>query len=298
MQITPSSLRALSQGFQAHFLQGINAVEPQWKELAMVVNSTTKIENYGWMKDLPGMREWIGDRVVHNLEAAVYQIINKHFEHTIGVDRTDIDDDQLGLYANRFAMQGEIAGAHPNTLIFETLLAGFATKGMDGQYFFDTDHIGFDANGNEISYSNNAGGSGAPWFLLDLSRSFMKPLVMQLRQAVKFVSMDQEDSEAVFMTRKFMYGCDARYNAGFGFHQLAYASKQTLDASAYEAARVAMGTQRKPDKSSLNVTPTHLYVGPTNEAAARRVVGLATLAGGGDNLWYNTAKIVVVPALG
>ena len=298
MQITASTLRALGQGFQASFLKGIESVEQKWPLVAMEVRSAAKLENYGWMKDLPGLREWVGDRVVHNLETAVYQLINKHWEHSIGVDRDDIEDDQLGLYSNRFSMQGEIAAQHADTLLWQVLIAGFSTLGLDGQYFFDSDHIGYDSNGVETTYSNTGGGASSPWFLMDLSRSYMKPLVMQKRQDVRFASIDKDDDENVFMKRQFLYGADARYNVGFGFHQLAYGSKATLDASSYVAARVAMGTQKKPDGSSMNVMPTHLLVGPTNEAAALSVIGIALLANGGTNPWYNTVKVVVVPALG
>jgi phage major head subunit gpT-like protein len=298
MQITPSTLRALSSGFQAAFLRGIESVQQQWPLVAMEVNSQAALENYGWMKDLPGMREWVGQRVVHNLESMVYQIVNKHFEHTVGVDADDIADDRLGIYTNRFAMQGEIAAMHPDTMVWAALLAGFTTTGLDGQYFFDTDHVGYTSAGVETTYSNNGGGAGAPWFMMDLSRGFMKPLVFQRRQAVNFVNKDRPDDDSVFLNRQFLFGVDARYNVGYGFHQLAYASKQTLDAAAYAAARVSMGTQRKPDGTAMNVMPTHLIVGPPNEAAARSVIGVANLAGGGDNPWYNTAKLVVVPALG
>lgn len=298
MQITASVLRALGQGFQAAFLNGIESVKPQWPLVGMEVNSNTKIENYGWMKDLPGMREWVGDRVIHNLESTNYQLINKHWEHTVGVDRDDIEDDQLGLYNNRFAMQGEIAAQHADTLLWQALLAGFSTTGLDGQYFFDTDHVGYDAAGVETTYSNTGGGAGAPWFLMDLSRSYMKPMVMQKRQDVRFVNLDKDTDDNVFLKRQFLYGADARYNVGFGFHQLAYASKAALDAAAYAAARVAMGTQRKPDGSSTNVMPTHILVGPTNESAVRSVVGVANLASGATNPWFNTAQIAVIPALG
>jgi phage major head subunit gpT-like protein len=298
MQITPSALTALSQGFQAAFLEGIKSVNPKWPLVAMEVSSKARLENYGWMKDLPGMREWIGDRVINNLETTNYQIVNKHFEQTIGVDRDDIEDDTLGIYRNRFSMQGEIAAQHSDTLIWLMLLAGFATTGLDGQYFFDTDHIGYDATGAEVSYSNTGGGSSAPWFLMDLSRTYMKPLVMQNRQAVKFSQQTQESDDAVFLKRQFLYGVDARYNAGFGFHQLAYASKSTFDATAFEASKVAMGTQKRPDGSSLNVMPTTLLVGPTNEAAARKVIGVQQLASGATNPWYNNVAIEVIPALG
>jgi phage major head subunit gpT-like protein len=298
MQITPQALRALGQGFQTAFLEGLTSVQAQWMLVAMTIASNTKTENYGWMKDLPGVREWIGQRVIHNLESANYPLTNKDWEFTIGVDRNDILDDTLGIYRNLFNMQGEVVARHPDTLLWQTLLAGFSTTGLDGQYFFDSDHIGYTAAGAETSYSNTGGGSGAPWFLMDLSRSFMKPLVMQKRQEFKFTNLDRDTDENVFMSKQFLYGADGRYSAGFGFYQLAYGSKSTLDATSYAAARVAMGTQRRPDGSVLAVTPTHLIVGPTNEGAARDVVGVSNLASGATNKWWNTAQIVVVPALG
>lgn len=298
MQITSATLKALSQGFQRAFLNGIESVKQTYPLVSMEVRSNTKIENYAWMKDLPGMREWVGDRIIHNFETLNYQIINKPWEHTIGVDRHDIDDDALGIYNNRFAMQGEMVARHPDTLTWQALLAGFTTTGLDGQYFFDTDHIGYDAAGNEISYSNMVAGQLAPWFLMDLSRTYMKPLVMQIRQAPRFTAIEREDDESVFNNRTFKYGVDARYNVGFGFHQLAYSGKNTLDAAAYVSARVAMGTQRKPDGSALDIMPTHLIVGPTNESAARAVLGVQYLPNGATNPWFNTAQIVVIPALG
>lgn len=264
----------------------------------MDIPSTHKIENYGWMKDIPGMKEWVGDRILHNLEAINYQLVNKHWADGVSVDRDDIEDDSLGIYANRFAILGEVAARHKDTLTWQVLLAGFSTLGLDGQYFFDADHIGYDSAGVETSYANFAAGAGSPWFLMDLSRSYMKPLIMQNRQEVRFTALDKDTDPEVFLSRKFMYGVDARYNVGFGFHQLAYAGKVALDATAYNAARVAMGTQRKPDGSTMDVMPTHLIVGPTNESSARAVVGVQYLPGGATNPWFNTAEIVVIPALG
>lgn len=299
MQITPTQLTALAQGFQTAFLQGLASVQPQYSLVAMEVNSKAATENYAWMKDIAGMREWIGDRVINNLESVVYQLVNKHYEHTIGIKRTEIEDDILGIYTNKFQMQGEIVARHPNTLVWQALLAGFATVGLDGQYFFDTDHVAYDATGAETTYSNRPAtlGSGAPWFLMDLSRTYMKPLILQKRQAPRFIQQTQDNLDSVFERDEYRYGVDARYAAGYGFHQLAYGSKSTLDAAAYVAARVAMGTQKRPDGASLDVTPTHLLVGPSNESAARLVVGLENISGS-TNPWWKTAEIVVVPSLG
>ena len=297
MQITSSALRALSQGFQAAFLKGIESVAPKWPLVAMEVASTHKMENYGWMKDIPGMREWTGDRVINNLEAISYQIVNKHFEQTIGVDRDDIEDDVLGIYANRFAMQGEIAAQHADTLVWKTLLTAFTTAGLDGQNFFGSTHPGYDANGADVSYSNYQTGALSPWFLMDLSRTYMKPLVFQKRQEVRFVQKTRDDNDDVFNSRTFKYGVDGRYNVGFGFHQLAYAGKVALTGANYQAARLAMLKQCKPDGSSVNVTPTHLLVGPTLEADARALLKTEYTAGS-TNYWFNSAELVVVPALG
>lgn len=298
MQLTPSSLRALNQGFNASFLQGLESVTPTYPLVAMEISSKTLTENYAWMKDLPGMREWVSNRVINNLSAHNYQLTNRHFENTISVDRDHIDDDTLGIYRNRFAMLGETAASHPDNLVWETLLNAFSTEGLDGQYFFDTDHIGYTANKVETAYSNTAAGAGAPWFLMDLSRNFMKPLIFQMRQAARFVAKDKDTDEAVFMSGQLQYGVDARYAVGLGFHQLAYGSKIDLTADSYATARAAMMTQRKPDGTMLNITPTHVLVGPSNESAAREVIGNSLLAAGGTNKWWNTAQIIVIPALG
>jgi len=296
--ITPQLLSSLQTGFNAAFLQGFGSVTPTWNLVAMRVPSNTKTETYGWMKELPGMREWIGQRVIHNLEAAGAQLTNKHYEHTIGVDRNDIEDDQLGIYGPMFAMQGEIVARHPDELVWVLLPNGFSTIGFDGQYYFDTDHIGYTATGEETSWSNTGGGSGAPWFLMDLSRSFMKPMIFQERKAANFVSLNRETDDNVIMNKQFIFGVDARYVSGFGFHHLAYGSKQALDASSFKAARLALETQRRPDGSPLPVMATHLVTGPSNRSAAEEFILTQFLGTGASNTLYKAVELIINPWLG
>jgi len=47
----------------------------------------------------------------------------------------------------------------------------------------------------------------------------------------------------------------------------------------------------------LGITPTHLVVPPTLESNGRSVVEAQFDATGASNVWYNTAKLVVVPWL-
>lgn len=297
MLISNETLSALAQGFNAAFLRGFGSVAPSWRQVAMEIPSTSDAENYGWMKDLPGMREWVGQRVYLNLEATSAKLKNRKWEHTIAVKRDDIDDDKLGIYTNLFAIQGEIVGRHPDDLVWGLLPAGFGTKGFDGQYYFDTDHAGFNRAGAEVSWSNTQGGAGKPWFLMDLSRSFMLPLIFQMRRQPEFVPRTDLKDSHVFDYDEFVFGASARYNAGFGFHQLAVGSKQALDADSYEAARLVLAGQYRPDGSPLGVQGTHLVVGASNEAEARELIEAERNAAGATNIWRNTAKLIVSPWL-
>lgn len=296
MLITTTNLRLLNQGFNAAFQQGWDSVAPTWQQVAMEIPSTTDAENYGWVEQIPGMREWIGQRQIHNLKSTGVQVRNRDWEHTLGVDVNAVKDDKFGTFALAFKMQGETVRAHPDGLVWGLLPDGFVTPGLDGQFFFDTDHVGFNAAKAEVSYSNVQAGSGAPWFLLDLSRSFMKPLALQMRQQPEYVQLNQPTDQMVFMEKKILYGADARYSAFYGFHHLAFGSKAALDVTSYEAARTAMGSQYKPDGTKLPVRPTHLVVGQSNEGAARRLLA-DKLANGADNVWARSVELIVSPWL-
>ncbi len=67
-------------------------------------------------------------------------------------------------------------------------------------------------------------GDSRAWFLADLSRPFLKPMILQRRKAPQFVSKTAVTDENVFMHKEFVYGVDDRKNAGFTLPQLAYGS--------------------------------------------------------------------------
>lgn len=63
------------------------------------------------------------------------------------------------------------------------------------------------------------------WFLLCCNRA-IRPLIFQLRKKPEFVALDNPNTtETVFMRKKFLYGVDARYNAGYGLWQFAVAGQ-------------------------------------------------------------------------
>lgn len=127
-------------GFKTIFQQAFTTSAPNYTKVATVVPSATKSEEYKWLGDVPRMREWLGDREIQNLSSYGYEIKNKDFELTIGIDRNDIEDDTIGIYSPLIQTMGQSAALHPDEIIFPLLAAGFATKCYDGSNFFDTAH--------------------------------------------------------------------------------------------------------------------------------------------------------------
>ena len=124
MVINPQTLRGIYVAFNTIFNKALTEVQPMYTEIASVIPSTTDSETYAWLGDIPGMREWIGDREVQNLTASDYTIKNKDFELTVGVDRNAIEDDKLGIYNVRIEMLAQSAATHPDELIFKLLADG------------------------------------------------------------------------------------------------------------------------------------------------------------------------------
>lgn len=297
MVINQQTLRTLFTGFSAAFRKGMDAAPSQYGKIAMTVPSQTRENEYGWLGAMPRLREWVGDRVIQNLSVHSYAVKNRTFEATVSIPREDIEDDRYGVFAPVIEQMGVDARLHPDELVFGLLAAGFDTIIYDGQYFFDADHpVGDGAEVPVHSVSNVQAGAGPAWFLLDCSKP-IKPLLFQERRPYKFTSLDREDDENVFFRKEYIYGVDARANAGFGLWQLAFGSKAALTKENYEAARRAMMGQKSDTGRPLNVKPTHLVVPPALEGDALRLLNAAQI-GGTTNEWAGTAELIVTQFLG
>lgn len=291
MIINQAALSGIYKSFKTIFGEAFAGAPSVFERIATVVPSAGREVTYAWLGAFPQLREWLGDRVIANLKASDYTIKNKDFEATVAVPRNDIEDDQIGVWRPMIDGLAVAAKQHPDYLVFSLLAAGFTTLCYDGQYFFDTDHpVG------GASVSNHGGGSGTPWYLLCTKRP-IKPLVFQSRKPPQFVSMDRTDDESVFMRKEFRYGVDYRANVGFSLWQLAYGSKQTLDATNYAAARAAVMSFKDDQGRPLGLVPDLLVVPPTLESAGRILLENERDAAGATNPWKGTAELLVSPWL-
>lgn len=300
MLVTPAAITALFTGFRREFEASRARAEPRWDRVATLVPSTTRSNTYGWLGQFPKLREWVGDRVVKDMAAHSYAIENKDWEATVGVDRNDIEDDNLGIYSPLVQEMGYAAATYPDELVFPLLKAGTTTTCYDGQYFFDTDHpVHAEVNGTGAvasvsNYDDNGGAPQTPWYLLDTRRA-LKPLFFQERKKPDFIQQtDPRTSDAVFMSKTFKFGVDARSNVGFGFWQQAFCSTRPLNSDTLDAAIKAMMEFKADGGRPLGISPDVLIVPPALRSAANKTVKVMLSDGGASNPNYEAVDVEVI----
>ena len=293
---TLQNLRTLLRGEFKIRMAELGA-ESVYKKIATIITSNTVSNTYGWLGQFPQLREWLGARVVKDISEAAYQIVNKKYEATLGVDRAAIEDDNFGQYSVLAREMADEVERFFNQNIADLLTKGFANLCFDGQPFFDTEHPVYpnvDGTGNASRVSNIIGaGSKTPWFLLSL-RGSLKPLILQQRSSPEFEEITDTKNDTVFMKDQYLYGIRYRGSFGYGLWQQAVASKTDLSAANYEAARLKMRTFKRDGGSPMGIIPTHLVVDPTNEAAARAILEKQFINNGESNANYHTAELIVV----
>ena len=140
MLVNASAVNEIFRNLKTEFHRNFDQAENLWMMVASMIPSTGRYNDYSWISYFPRMREWLGERQIRQLEASNYVVTNRKFEATIAVNRDDIEDDQLGIYANQARMAGYSAGQFPDELVFELLSNAFVALCHDGQPFFSDDH--------------------------------------------------------------------------------------------------------------------------------------------------------------
>jgi phage major head subunit gpT-like protein len=244
--ITTALLQTLSAGFQTNFNTAMadlaNSVPIFWPELVTEIPSTALEDVFGYMKGIPGYREWIDDRYVHTLDAGDYTITSKKFELTMGVKRDDIVYDRLGIYNQTSTWYGGKARTFRDELLWPLIKAGATTIGPDGQYFYDSDHPLTDKLGNPITASNYTSGASPLWLLV-AKPAGLKPFILTKQEELDFVPVFDPTNERVFMRDEFLWGSKGRFGTGCFLWQLIEARTDALTAPNFEDAFKNLSTR-------------------------------------------------------
>ena len=295
--ITAALLLQIKTALQTAFNKGLANPQEDWKKVAQLIPSSGASNTYAWLSQFPAFREWVGSRLHKEVKERAMQVFNRKFETTIDIPREAIEDDLWHVYAGVAESAGVASNDLKNDLVFEQLAKGFETTCYDGQNFFDTDHPVYsneDGTGTAVTVSNMHTGTGESWALL-CTRRAPKPLYLQQRIEAQFDAITSVLNETVFDYDVYSYGGRWRGEAVPGFWQLAFGSKETLEAASFNDAFKAMTKGRGDGNRVLNIVPNLLVVGPDNQGAAEELLKAVTKDGGGSNTNYNKVELFVSP---
>jgi len=107
-------------------------------------------EEYGWLGNVPQLREWVGGRNPKAFNDNGITLENKHFEATVEIPVAHMRRDKSGQVNAKIDSLARRTNSHWPSLLSTLLLNGTTKVCYDGQYFFDTDHV----EGNSGTQSN------------------------------------------------------------------------------------------------------------------------------------------------
>ena len=266
MEITFPALQTINTGVSTAYNTQFDQVETVYQAYTSELPSTGDFETYPRLDMIPGLREWLGERIVHSLSIEAFSIKNKTFEGTISINREQFEDDKFGLLtmgAQTLAMR---AKRLPDLLPASLLVNGHNAIGIANQHFFDTAHPNFGPAGQVTTASNYippANGVTSPSWYLMMTTEAQKPLIYQMRRPYVLNALISLTDQNVFFRKEFVWGVDGRSNAGYGLWQYALRCDAPLNLVNLLLARSMMAQWRLPDGTPMGIRPDLLVVPST-----------------------------------
>lgn len=144
MLISPSNLDALYIAFSKNFETAyMTEPQPLTDSVGSRIPSTTRDQRYPFVQSISGaMRKWdSGERQIQNVVVDGFVVTNSKWENTLSIERTDIEDDQYGVYTSMLIPNlARHAKLLPDQQIAAQINAGNSTLCFDGQNFFSASH--------------------------------------------------------------------------------------------------------------------------------------------------------------
>lgn len=293
MDVTQGTIQTLHIAYSAVFNEVMASAPASWEQFALRVNSTTKGNEYSWLRNMPQVKRAFGPLTFEDLIRKGYQVENYRFHVGFKVPVDNIEDDNLaGIEVGVRATMEDAAG-FTDRAVHTMLPVGLPGNGglaFDGLSFFNTGHKTLDAS---VTYSNlDDAGGGQYWYLVD-TKKFVKPIIWQDRKEFMMTVQNKPSDDSVFEDEEVRWKISGRRGFGYTFPQLAYASNQTLNATNLEAAVTAMMQQKSDDGRKLALMPDLLIVGPSNHFAAKKLLENEREAAGASNVHYGSLDLMM-----
>jgi len=162
----------LQAGIRSEFIKAYQTGPSFVPTLCTIVPSNKDTESYAWLGEVTAIREWLGEREITGLTDAKFSIQNKLWEGTIGVKRTEIEDDQTGGIMVRARDLGTRARQHPDDLLWQTVVANPTC--YDGVSLFNASHPARTTAGSAQSNQVSATGQTVSALQADIASAIAK----------------------------------------------------------------------------------------------------------------------------
>ena len=131
--------------FEGRFLWALEELsKPSWiDKVAATFSSDQPSEDYRWLGQSPGLREWVGGRQEKTLRSQTYSLANKTWEATLGIDTDDLRRQKFNQINTRIDELAARAIQHKASLLTALIAEGDAatyTNAYDGNTFFNSSH--------------------------------------------------------------------------------------------------------------------------------------------------------------
>jgi len=144
-----------AKGLRSEFISAFVDTPSVQGLLSTTVPSNAASEDYAWLGETPAMREFIDERKVKGFTDTTYQIVNKTWEATMSVKRSELEDDQVGAINVRVQDLARRSRQHIDELLYQALTDN--GTGYDGAAFFSNTHP---ARGEGSAQDNLLTGTG------------------------------------------------------------------------------------------------------------------------------------------
>lgn len=134
-QITSSDVaHNLTPGLKTIFMHGWKGLEPPFKQIVTEVDSTLPSESYGWLGQLPAVREWTDERIPKGLAEYGYTIRNKKSEVSVKPNAETLEGEHYGQVKDASITAGGIVKSMRRILVAAGLAVSLTVAGCSGPW--------------------------------------------------------------------------------------------------------------------------------------------------------------------
>jgi len=134
---------ALERGLKVEFNKAMSSMVADagaTKAIATIATQVTsqgEDEKYGFLGDVPVVKEWLGDKTAGSIADYSYTLTNKDYYTAIEVDRNELDDDRMGIIKPRIQTMVAAMKNYKLYLLEYQLETGQTLTAYDDQNFFE-----------------------------------------------------------------------------------------------------------------------------------------------------------------